>query len=227
MKCLTCAGKCICSLGLAVLPPGFLSPAGSSLSPKTVVVVHPLEAAPVVGCGRERCSFRSGRVKGAWIQASRLGSHHVLRPKLRWWLGSSSSMGPRLSCSGEKCFAVGTLTWISFLCIASCLQGTHSIVACSETCPPLSDVLDSEGAMGKGRFRETCMSNAILPSCVSSQNSDSSLKAVGKRELDASCGTLGFRCETRDNWGLKEKMKSHNEQSWEIYLGTANMLSNI
>ena len=180
VKCLTHAGKCFCSLGLAVFPPGFLAPAGSSQSPKPVVVVH-WKRPPDVSCGGERCSFRSSRVKGAWIWASRLGLYHVLQPKLLPWLGSSFSMGSRLSHSEEKCFAVGTLTWISFLCIASCLQGTHRIVACSESCPPSSDVLDSEGAMGKGRFGERRVSNAIVPHCVSSRNSDSSLKAVGKR----------------------------------------------
>lgn len=41
-------------------------------------------------CGRERCSFRSSRVKGAWIW---LGWHPVLQPKLLQWLGSSSPVG--------------------------------------------------------------------------------------------------------------------------------------
>lgn len=175
VKCLTHAGKCFCSLGLAVFPPGFLAPAGSSPSPKSVDPHPPLpavggrllEAAPDVSCGQERCSFSSSRGKGAWIRASRLGLHHVLQPKLLWWLESSSLMCSHVYYSGEKCFAAGTLTWISFSCIAACLQGSHRTVAYSEISPPLSDGLDSEGAMGKGGLGETRVNNAIIPTCVS------------------------------------------------------------
>lgn len=169
VKCLTHAGKCFSSLGLAVFPPGFLAPAGSSLSPKSVVAVCPREAAADVSCGKERCSFRKSRVKEAWIPASRLGLHHVLQLKLLQWLGSSSSMGSRPSHSGEKYFAAGMLTWISFLFS----RNTYRIGAPSETSRALSAVLDSEGAVGKGRLGETRVSDAIVPSCVSSCSSDS------------------------------------------------------
>lgn len=46
-------------------------------------------------------------------------------------------------------------------------------------------------------------------------------------KLGASCGRLGFSGRPSDSCSLKENMKSHNAQSWEVSLGTADVLSDI